>query len=81
MVYIHSVRIRNLKVSWTYHDNGTVENVIFVDESKLPFRRQVVTPRNPDLRYSTVDSALEFARSLYNAYYLQQSLETNCLTH
>lgn len=77
MVYIHTERVKHLKVSWTYHDDRIIDKVIFVDESELPIVRTVVSPKN--LLYSLAIDPIEFAISLYKSYYLQKSLEQTCL--
>lgn len=77
MYYIHTERVKNLTVSWTYYEDRLIDKVYFVDKSSIPFARTIVSPKN--LRYSLAKSPIEFALSLYKSYYLQKSFEKSCL--
>lgn len=70
MVNSLTERVKNLKVSWKFHEDRIVDKVIFVDESET---RTVVRPKG--VRYSSSFTPEEFAKYLYQAFHVQKSFE------
>lgn len=74
MLYIQTERVNNLIVSFQYHEDRIIDQVIIVDESD---NRTVVRPKG--VRYSSSFNPKQFANYLYHAFYAQKSLEKTCL--
>lgn len=70
MVHSLTERVKDLKVSWKFHYDRIVDQVIIVDEFD---NRTVIRPKG--VRYSSSFTPEEFAKYLYQAFYIQQSFE------